>query len=116
MVHVRYRRPSVFVRCRPPYRIPLPKRLALRPRRPTANRCRVSAHIPRRYPMRRLGAVLAAVTVFLTGPPDVVPARVPDMRAVVLEDNPAWDCRTDGNRVCGLSNSQHVPAGRYSGP
>ena len=66
--------------------------------------------------MRRLGAVLAAVTVFLSVPPDVVPARIPDLGAVVLEDNPAWNCRTDGNRFCGPGNAQHVPAGRYSGP
>jgi hypothetical protein len=66
--------------------------------------------------MRRLGAALAAVLVFLTGPPDVVPARVPNLGAVVLEDNPAWDCRRDGNHVCGLGNAQNVPAGRYSSP
>ena len=66
--------------------------------------------------MRRLGAVLAAVAVFLAGPPEIVPARVPDTRAAVLEDDPRWDCRTDGNRICGPGNAQNVPAGRYSGP
>lgn len=30
------------------------------------------------------------------------------------EDSPAWDCRTDGNRICGVANDQGVPAGCYS--
>lgn len=30
------------------------------------------------------------------------------------EDSPAWDCRTDGNRICGPENAQRVVAGCYS--
>ena len=35
--------------------------------------------------------------------------------AKVTEDSPWWDCRIDGDRVCGERNSNHVPAGDYSG-
>jgi hypothetical protein len=31
----------------------------------------------------------------------------------IEEDSPQWDCRVDGNRVCGEGNSQGVPAGDY---
>jgi hypothetical protein len=59
----------------------------------------------------RAAAALVVALVFLTGPPDITPARVP-----VVEDSAEWDCRNHGNRVCGPGNAQHVPAGRYSGP
>jgi hypothetical protein len=57
----------------------------------------------------RAAAALVAVLVFLTGPPDITPARV-------TEDSPSWDCRRDGNRICGPGNAQGVPAGNYSSP
>lgn len=31
----------------------------------------------------------------------------------IPEDSPAFDCRIDGNRICGVGNSQGVPAGVY---
>ena len=62
----------------------------------------------------RAAAGLVVVLVFLTGPPDIVPARVPDTR--VTEDSAEWDCRMHGNRICGPGNSQHEPAGRYGSP
>lgn len=30
------------------------------------------------------------------------------------EDEPGWDCRTQGNRICGPDNSTGVPAGDYN--
>lgn len=30
------------------------------------------------------------------------------------EDSDSFDCRSDGNRICGPGNSQGVPAGCYS--
>ena len=33
---------------------------------------------------------------------------------IIMEDDPRWDCRTMGNRICGPTNSQGVPAGGYS--
>lgn len=33
---------------------------------------------------------------------------------VIEEDDPRWDCRTMGNRVCGPDNAQDVPAGDYT--
>ena len=30
------------------------------------------------------------------------------------EDDPRWDCRVMGNRICGPTNVQGVPAGDYS--
>ncbi|CAA0136346.1 Uncharacterised protein [Mycolicibacterium vanbaalenii] len=32
---------------------------------------------------------------------------------VVQEDDPGWDCRTMGDRVCGPTNAQGVAAGLY---
>ncbi len=46
-----------------------------------------------------LSVLLSAVVLSLGGGP--------------AEDSPEWDCRTDGNRVCGPANSQGVAAGRY---
>ena len=34
---------------------------------------------------------------------------------VVLEDDPAWDCPTMGNLVCGVGNTQGVEPGFYGG-
>jgi hypothetical protein len=57
----------------------------------------------------RAAAALVVALVFLAGPPDITPARVP-------EDSAEWDCRNHGNRVCGPGNHQGVPAGNYSSP
>ena len=59
--------------------------------------------------MARIMAALVAALVFLTGPPDITPARV-------VEDSAEWDCRIHGNQICGPGNHQGVPAGRYGGP
>lgn len=32
----------------------------------------------------------------------------------VDEDSTAFDCRTDGNQICGPGNTQGVPAGDYN--
>lgn len=34
--------------------------------------------------------------------------------ALIEEDSPNWDCRTQGNRVCGPDNTQGVAAACYS--
>jgi hypothetical protein len=39
-------------------------------------------------------------------------ANIDDLRTA--EDDPAWDCRTMGDHVCGPDNSQGVEAGVYS--
>lgn len=31
----------------------------------------------------------------------------------IAEDDPAWDCRVNGNQVCGPDNSNHVAPGLY---
>ena len=35
---------------------------------------------------------------------------------VIEEDSPAWDCRVDGNRICGPDNAQGVTPGRLLRP
>lgn len=60
--------------------------------------------------MIRAAAALVAALVFLAGPPDITPARV----VPVVEDGAEWDCRRDGNRICGPGNHQGVSAGDYS--
>ena len=32
---------------------------------------------------------------------------------IIYEDDPRWDCRTMGNRICGPTNAQSVPAGDH---
>ncbi len=32
----------------------------------------------------------------------------------ITEDSPGWDCRVHGNRICGVTNDQGVPAGDYN--
>ena len=59
--------------------------------------------------MIRAAAALVAALVFLAGPPDITPARV-------VEDSAEWDCRRDGNQICGAGNHQGVPVGRYASP
>lgn len=31
----------------------------------------------------------------------------------IQEDDPGWSCVDDGNQICGPSNTQGAPAGRY---
>ena len=57
----------------------------------------------------RAAAALVAALVFLAGPPDITPARV-------TEDSAEWDCRYDGNQICGPGNHQGLPAGHYASP
>ena len=59
--------------------------------------------------MARMTAALVAALVFLAGPPDITPARV-------TEDSAEWDCRRDGNQICGPGNHQGLPAGHYASP
>ncbi len=52
-----------------------------------------------------VGAVLAVVALCTLSPP-VAAATVP-------EDSQQWDCRVNGNRICGAGNDQDVLPGRY---
>lgn len=59
----------------------------------------------------RIGAALfvgAALTLSAGGVAHAAPA------GQVQEDDPGWDCRVDGNRICGPTNAQAVPAGCYA--
>lgn len=40
-------------------------------------------------------------------------ANLSHRRTAVIEDSPEFDCRIDGNQICGPGNDQHVPAGYY---
>jgi hypothetical protein len=52
-------------------------------------------------------AVLSIAALFaLPAPADAAP---------ITEDSPAWDCRTDGNHICGPHNAQGVAPGLYRG-
>jgi hypothetical protein len=42
---------------------------------------------------------VAAMTVLVSAP-DPAPVRL-DYSTVIQEDDPRWDCRTMGNRICG---------------
>lgn len=55
---------------------------------------------------RRVIAALAITSAYLISPAAVSAAQP-------LEDEPAWSCVDDGNRVCGPNNANHVPAGCY---
>lgn len=35
-------------------------------------------------------------------------------QTAITEDTPAWDCRVNGNRVCGPHNAQDVTPGCYN--
>ena len=73
--------------------------------------------------MTHLAAVVLSAGIALTGAaalrgefsaptdPDYV---VTTSGIIIDEDDPRWDCRTMGNRICGASNAQGVPAGDYS--
>lgn len=64
--------------------------------------------------------VLAILVSLITDPPPpAVDRAVTAWEQLMLppaqEDDPWWDCRVDGNRICGPSNVQGVPAGMYAG-
>jgi len=40
-------------------------------------------------------------------------ASTDDHIVIVHEDDPAWSCVDDGNRICGPGNPQGAPAGQY---
>jgi hypothetical protein len=44
--------------------------------------------------------ILAAAVIAMSHPR--TPAPAPDTTVVVEEDSPQWDCRYDGNRICGV--------------
>jgi hypothetical protein len=58
--------------------------------------------------MTRIIAVALASIALLFALP--APDAVADP---VTEDDPAWDCRTMGDQVCGPHNSQGLPPGLY---
>lgn len=49
----------------------------------------------------------AAITLSAGGVAHAAPA------GQTQEDDPGWDCRVDGNRICGPANSNAVAAGCY---
>ena len=57
--------------------------------------------------------VAAGVLAAALGIPAVGAAHA-DPVAQVQEDQPGWDCRTMGNRVCGPDNSQGLAAACYN--
>lgn len=57
---------------------------------------------------------LAALAITLTLSAVVAPTVAVADPSGPPEDSPAFDCRHDGNRVCGPGNDQGVPAGDYS--
>ena len=56
--------------------------------------------------------VLMAAVIAMSHPQ----APVDTTTTVIEEDSPAWDCRVDGNRICGPDNAQGVTPGDYSDP
>jgi len=62
---------------------------------------------------RTLVAALTAALA-LAGAVALPPAHgLPQRQLAIEEDDPGWDCRTDGNLLCGPGNDQGVPAGYY---
>lgn len=58
------------------------------------------------------GVLFGAALGLPAGPAMIAAAEA---APVVQEDDPGWDCRVDGDRVCGPTNVQGVPAGLYAG-
>jgi hypothetical protein len=56
--------------------------------------------------MTRALATLALALTLISSTPVPTP--------VLTEDSPGWDCRIHGNRICGPTNDQGVPAGNYN--
>jgi hypothetical protein len=54
---------------------------------------------------RALAALTLALALISSSP---VPTPV------LTEDSHGWDCRIHGNRICGPTNDQGVPAGNYN--
>lgn len=75
--------------------------------------------------MSRLGIAVLVMFVGLVGAAPVGAVTIaedesgatatesPSFSGVITEDDPRWDCRTMGNRVCGPANGQGVIAGQY---
>jgi hypothetical protein len=65
------------------------------------------------------GLIIVGIPLAINGTPiaedtdTAITEDSPGGSAVATEDSPGWDCRTDGNRMCGLGNDQHAPAGCY---
>jgi hypothetical protein len=53
-----------------------------------------------------MGALIATLAVLALMPHPAHPTKI-------WEDDPRWDCRTMGNRVCGPGNVQGAPVGIY---
>lgn len=54
--------------------------------------------------------ITAAIGIPLAGPTITIANASP----AIQEDDPRWDCRVNGDRVCGPTNDQGVPAGLYA--
>lgn len=57
------------------------------------------------------GVLLGAAIGVPVGPILIAQAQA---QPAVTEDDPGWDCRVQGDRVCGPTNDQGMPAGLYS--
>lgn len=57
--------------------------------------------------MRRLAIVTALISLALIG------VATPAMAGT--EDSRNWDCRSNGNHICGPGNPQHLKPGLYVG-
>lgn len=56
------------------------------------------------------GIIIGAAIGLPLGPTIISAQAAP----VVQEDDPGWDCRLDGNRICGPTNTQAIAAGCYN--
>lgn len=63
----------------------------------------------------RTALLLGGVAIGITFGVPIGPAIIATAQAApaAQEDDPGWDCRTMGNRTCGPTNTQGVPAGLY---
>ncbi|AER47548.1 hypothetical protein CL96_gp122 [Mycobacterium phage Firecracker] len=62
------------------------------------------------------GTVMMGPVAYIYGLPATsadVTVPVTEAHPHITEDDPLWDCRIDGNRVCGPANVQGVTAGCY---
>lgn len=62
-------------------------------------------------------ALTGALALGLFGAPlfDRLPWAPPTPDAIILEDDPSWDCATMGNRVCGSTNEYGEQVVRFFG-
>ena len=57
--------------------------------------------------------IAALLVLALAFPPACPDVCVWPHRTGMTEDSPGWDCRMDGNQICGPGNAQGVAPGYY---